>query len=125
MVKLQQINVETIKIPSDISKNLWNNPNVTKEKLTSHFKSKQYEYFKKGMLKGQFKDKFDFSDKLNKEFNSSGDREMNVAVEWLTFGEPIEVCNAYDGTISVINGYHRIEVAQELGEKTLFVIIGK
>lgn len=125
MVNLQQINVETIKIPSDISKDLWNNPNVTKEKLTSYFKSKQYEYFKKGMLKGQFKDKFDFSDKLNKEFNSSGDREMNVAVEWLTFGEPIEVCKAYDGTTSVINGYHRIEVAQELGEKTLFVIIGK
>lgn len=66
MANLQQINVESIKIPSDISKNLWNNHNITKEKITSYFKSKQYEYFKKGMLKGQFKDKFDFSDKLKK-----------------------------------------------------------
>lgn len=33
MANLQQINVESIKIPSDISKNLWNNHNITKEKL--------------------------------------------------------------------------------------------
>ncbi len=125
MANLQQINVESIKIPSDISKNLWNNHNITKEKITSYFKSKQYEYFKKGMLKGQFKDKFDFSDKLKKEFNSNEDIEMNIAVEWLTFGEPIEVCKTYDGSISITNGYHRIVVAQEIGETSLFGIINE
>lgn len=125
MANLQQINVESIKIPSDISKNLWNNHNITKEKITSYFKSKQYEYFKKGMLKGQFKDKFDFSDKLKKEFNSNEDIEMNIAVEWLTFGEQIEVCKTYDGSISITNGYHRIVVAQEIGETSLFGIINE
>lgn len=125
MANLQQINVESIKIPSDISKNLWNNHNITKEKITSYFKSKQYEYFKKGMLKGQFKDKFDFSDKLKKEFNSNEDIEMNIAVEWLTFGEPIEVCKTYVGSISITNGYHRIVVAQEIGETSLFGIINE
>ena len=114
MANLQQINVESIKIPSDISKNLWNNHNITKEKITSYFKSKQYEYFKKGMLKGQFK-----------EFNSNEDIEMNIAVEWLTFGEPIEVCKTYDGSISITNGYHRIVVAQEIGETSLFGIINE
>ena len=125
MANLQQINVESIKIPSDISKNLWNNHNITKEKITSYFKSKQYEYFKKGMLKGQFKDEFDFSDKLKKEFNSNEDIEMNIAVEWFTFGEPIEVCKTYDGSISITNGYHRIVVAQEIGETSLFGIINE
>lgn len=125
MVNLQLIDVISIKIPTGISKDLWNNPNITKEKLTSYFKSKQYEFFKNGMMKDRFKDKYDFSDKLNKEFNTEEDREMNVAVEWLTFGEPIEVCRTYDGNVSVINGYHRIEVAQELGEINLFGIISK
>lgn len=50
---------------------------------------------------------------------------MNIAVEWLTFGEPIEVCKTYDGSISITNGYHRIVVAQEIGETSLFGIINE